>query len=114
MASRKKKTTQKFKQTRATKNESSKVNTNESQGTSLIYATDTAAKPSIEQAMSNDSSSASITQELGESNPSARLLLELMSLTGNAQASTTGASSSRAGASATGKLNTSELVIQVH
>ncbi|KAH0384096.1 hypothetical protein KCU92_g4800, partial [Aureobasidium melanogenum] len=85
MASRKKKTTQKFKQTRATKNESSKVNTNESQGTSLIYATDTAAKPSIEQAMSNDSSSASITQELG-----------------NAQASTTGASSSRAGASATG------------
>ncbi|KAH0150874.1 hypothetical protein KCU67_g10485, partial [Aureobasidium melanogenum] len=65
MASRKKKTTQKFKQTRATKNESS--------------------KPSIEQAMSNDSSSASITQELG-----------------NAQASTTGASSSSAGAPATG------------
>ncbi|KAG9516501.1 hypothetical protein KCV07_g6757, partial [Aureobasidium melanogenum] len=65
MASRNKKSTHKFKQTRAQKNESS--------------------KPSIEQAMSNDSSSASITQELG-----------------NAPASTTGASSSSAGAPATG------------
>ncbi|KAG9737670.1 hypothetical protein KCU73_g9938, partial [Aureobasidium melanogenum] len=63
MASRKRKATHKCKQTRATKNESS--------------------KPSIEQAMSNDSSSASITRELG-----------------NAQASTKGASSSRAGAPA--------------
>lgn len=79
-----------------------------------MYATDTAAQPSIEQAMSNDSSSASITQGLGESNPSARLLRELMSSTGNAQASTTGASSFRAGAPATGKLNTSELIIQAH
>ncbi|KAH0153434.1 hypothetical protein KCU67_g9462, partial [Aureobasidium melanogenum] len=85
MASRKKKTTQKFKQTRASKNESSMVNTNEPLRTPLMYATDTAAQPSIEQAMSNDSSSASITQGLG-----------------NAQASTTGASSFRAGAPATG------------
>ncbi|KAG9693341.1 hypothetical protein KCU76_g6060, partial [Aureobasidium melanogenum] len=64
MASRKKKATNKFKQTRATKNQSSMVNTNEPLGTPIIDATDRAAQPLIEPTTSSDTPSASSTQEL--------------------------------------------------
>lgn len=52
MASRKKKATHKSKQTRATKNESSKVSTNKPLETPLIYATDTVKVMGVSSATS--------------------------------------------------------------